>query len=62
MDLPWADVPAHSARTRSHGRAARRTIKVIDAPAWVKFTGATQIAQIRHTVTKAGPAGRPQEC
>ncbi len=53
-NLPWVQVPAHSTRTRGHGRTARRTIKVIDAPDWVQFTGATQIAQLRRTVTTAG--------
>ena len=53
-NLPWTDVPAHSAASTGHGRRARRTIKVIDAPAWVTFTGATQVAQIRRTVTRAG--------
>jgi len=53
-NLPWADVPAHSTVTRGHGRRVRRTIKVVDAPAWVQFTGATQIAQLRRTVTKNG--------
>ncbi len=52
--LPWADVPAHSAVTTGHGRRARRTIKVVDAPAWVTFAGATQVAQLRRTVTRAG--------
>ena len=53
-NLPWVEVPAHSARTRGHGRTARRTIKVIDAPAWVQFTATAQIAQLRRTVTTAG--------
>ena len=52
--LPWAEVPAHSTRTRGHGRTARRTIKVITAPTWVQLTGATQIAQLRRTVTTGG--------
>ena len=60
-NLPWADVPAHSTVTRGHGRRVRRTIKVVDAPAWVQFTGATQIAQLRRTVTKNGTKSvRPQ--
>jgi len=50
--LPWAGVPAHSVLSRGHGRATRRTIKVVTVPAWVHFTGATQIAQIRRTVTR----------
>lgn len=52
--LPWAHVPAHTTRTRSHGRSVTRTIKVVDAPDWVDFTGANQVAQIRRTSTKAG--------
>ena len=53
-DLPWAEVPGHSTLTTGHGRRARRTIKVVQAPAWVQFPGARQIAQIRRTVTRAG--------
>jgi len=52
--LPWARVPAHTTRTRSHGRSVTRTIKVVDAPDWIDFTGAKQVAQIRRTSTKAG--------
>jgi len=51
-DLPWADVPGHTYTQRGHARRATRTIKVVDAPAWVQFTGAAQIAQLRSTVTK----------
>ncbi len=32
-NLPWAEVPAHTAVTSGHGRRARRTIKVVTAPA-----------------------------
>ncbi len=52
--LPWAKVPAASAVTKDHGRRARRTIKVVLAPAWVGFAGAAQVAQLRRTVTKNG--------
>jgi predicted transposase YbfD/YdcC len=52
--LPWEQVPAHTTRTRSHGRAVTRTIKAVDAPDWVDFTGAAQVAQIRRTSTTAG--------
>ena len=50
--LPWRDVPAHTAVVTSHGR--RRTIKVIDARARITFTGASQVAQLRRTVTRNG--------
>lgn len=53
-DLPWAKVPAHSVRTGGHGRATRRTIKVLTAPEWADFTGGVQIAQIRRTLTRHG--------
>jgi len=53
-NLPWAQVPAHAVVTTGHGRRARRSIKVIDAPAWVAFSGAAQVAQIRRTVTRRG--------
>lgn len=53
--LPWASVPASSQRSeRDHGRRATRTIKVIKAPAWIAFTSATQVAQVRRTVTRRG--------
>lgn len=39
--LPWAQVPAHSTVGTGHGRRARRTIKVLTAPAWIDFPGAT---------------------
>jgi len=53
-NLPWKDVPAHRVTSTGHGRAVTRTIKVIDAPHWVTFTGAAQLAQVRRTVTRAG--------
>ncbi|MGH3952316.1 MAG: ISAs1 family transposase, partial [Pseudonocardiaceae bacterium] len=52
--LPWKDVPAHSSTKVGHGRRVTRTIKVSDAPAWVAFPGAAQVAQLRRTVTKKG--------
>ena len=52
--LPWAKVPAHTSTQKGHGRRATRTIKVVDAPAWVEFAGAAQIAQVRRTTSKAG--------
>ena len=51
-NLPWTTVPAHTTTSTGHGRRVTRTIKVVDAPAWVTFTGATQIAQLRRTVTR----------
>lgn len=52
--LPWSQVPASSSVSTGHGRRVRRTIKVVAAPAWITFTGAAQIAQIRRTATRAG--------
>jgi predicted transposase YbfD/YdcC len=52
--LPWRDVPARSATTKGHGRRVTRTIKVVTAPAWVDFHGASQVAQLRRTVTSKG--------
>jgi predicted transposase YbfD/YdcC len=52
--LPWADIPATSTLTTDHGRRARRTITVATVPAWIEFTAAAQIAQLRRTVTKKG--------
>jgi predicted transposase YbfD/YdcC len=52
--LPWADIASNSTVTNDHGRRVRRTIKVAAVPAWIEFTGAAQIAQLRRTVTKNG--------
>lgn len=53
--LPWTTMPVASQSTdRGHGRRVTRTIKVADAPPWIGFPGATQIAQLRRTRTKAG--------
>jgi predicted transposase YbfD/YdcC len=52
--LPWARVPSASSVSADHGRRARRTIKVVLAPAWIGFDGAAQVAQLRRTVTKQG--------
>jgi predicted transposase YbfD/YdcC len=51
--LPWRDVPAHTSLEAGHGRRARRTIKVLTAPAWITFRSAAQVAQIRRTTTRA---------
>ena len=53
-NLPWKDVPSHTTTSREHGRRTTRTIKVTTAPSWVEFAGATQIAQLRRTVTRNG--------
>ena len=53
-NLPWARVTSHTALSTTHGRRARRTIKVVAAPARVTFAHATQIAQIHRTTTRAG--------
>lgn len=52
--LPWAQVPAVSTVTTGRGRRIRRTIKVASAPAWIGFTGAAQVAQLRRAVTRGG--------
>ena len=52
--LPWAEIPAISSVTTDHGRRARRTIKAALAPAWIGFSGAAQVAQLRRTVTRNG--------
>jgi predicted transposase YbfD/YdcC len=52
--LPWKDVPAASTSSTSHGRRVRRTIKAIEAPAWVEFPGAAQVVQVRRTRTVKG--------
>jgi predicted transposase YbfD/YdcC len=54
--LPWGDVPVGSRSTQhGHGRRATRTIKVLQMPQlpdWPEFAGASQIAQLRRTVTR----------
>jgi predicted transposase YbfD/YdcC len=52
--LPWASVPATTVTETGHGRRATRTIKVVQRPAWIEFTGAEQVAQVRRTVIRAG--------
>jgi hypothetical protein len=52
--LPWKDMPAYTTRTAERGRRVTRTIKVADAPDWIDFPGAAQVAQLRRTVTDNG--------
>jgi hypothetical protein len=52
--LPWAQVPAFSEVSTGHGRRARHTIKVVQAPGWIEFPGAAQVARLRRTVTRGG--------
>ena len=52
--LPWSQVPARRVTSKGHGRRVTRTIKVVSAPAWVEFSGAVQVAQVRRTVTRKG--------
>jgi predicted transposase YbfD/YdcC len=52
--LPWRQVPAHADVQTGHGRRTHRAIKVLDAPAWITFAGAVQVAQLRRTVTRKG--------
>ncbi|MFD6327844.1 ISAs1 family transposase [Streptomyces sp. NPDC058442] len=52
--LPWASIPSVTRTDRGHGRRTTRTVKVVDVPAWVEFNGATQVAQLRRTVTRKG--------
>lgn len=52
--LPWKDVPAYSATQLGHGRRTTRTIKAVQAPAWIGLAGARQVAQIRRTTTRNG--------
>ena len=52
--LPWPAVQGHTVTDRARGRQITRTIKVVDVPAWIEFTGAVQVAQLRRTTTRAG--------
>nr|WP_315202413.1 ISAs1 family transposase [Actinomyces oris] len=58
--LPWKNVPSTSWIDTSHGRRVRRTVKAIEAPAWVDFPAAAQVLQLRRTRTlkKVGSASR----
>ena len=47
--LPWKSVPSVSSVDTGHGRRVRRTVKAIEAPAWVDFPGAAQVVQLRRT-------------
>lgn len=52
--LPWSKIPAQRATEHSHGRTVTRTIKAVQAPAWIEFSGAAQIVQVRRTRTTKG--------
>ncbi len=52
--LPWAQVRAHTEHQRGHGRRVTRTIQILQAPNWVDFPGAAQVAKLRRTVTRRG--------
>lgn len=49
--LPWKTVPATRATIEGKGVRTTRTIKVVDAPDWIGFHAAAQVAQLRRTVT-----------
>ncbi|MFG2781357.1 ISAs1 family transposase [Streptomyces prunicolor] len=49
-----ARIPAVTRSDRGHGRRAARTVKAVDVPAWIDFTGAAQVARLRRTVTRKG--------
>ncbi|GAA3613906.1 ISAs1 family transposase [Kineosporia mesophila] len=50
--LPWKHIPTQEQVQTGHGRRAHRAIKVTTVPAWIEFSGATQIAKIRRTTTR----------
>ncbi|WP_342456981.1 ISAs1 family transposase [Streptomyces sp. WZ-12] len=52
--LPWGRIPAVTRTDHGHGRRATRTVKAVDVPAWIDFTSATQVAQLRRTITRKG--------
>lgn len=52
--LPWKHIPARSSTQTGHGRRSTRTIKVVQAPTWITFAAAKQVAQIRRTTTRNG--------
>ncbi|KHJ73622.1 ISAs1 family transposase [Rhodococcus sp. Chr-9] len=53
--LPWNDIPVSSTiRGRGHGRRECRTIKATEVDAGLGFPHATQVLQVRRTVTRNG--------
>ncbi len=48
-DLAWKHVPATRQVTTGRGQRVTRTIKVLQAPGWIDFPGAAQVAQLRRT-------------
>ena len=52
--LPWKNVPSTSWIDTSHGRRVRRTVKAVEAPAWVDFPAAALVVQVRRTRTIKG--------
>jgi len=54
--------PSHTAVDTGHGRRVRRTIRVVDAPTWIEFPGAAQVAQIRRTIRRARPCRGIRRC
>lgn len=53
-ELPWNQVPATRTTSTAHGRRVTRTIKAIEAPAWIDFPQAAQVVQLRRTRTLKG--------
>ncbi|MDH6681051.1 putative transposase YbfD/YdcC [Rhodococcus sp. LBL1] len=53
--LPWNDIPeSSSVASRGHSRRERRTIKATEVAAGLGFPHATQVLQVRRTVTRSG--------
>lgn len=53
--LPWNKIPVSSSiGGRGHGRRERRTIKATEVAAGLGFPHATQVLQVRRTITKGG--------
>ncbi|WP_072690730.1 ISAs1 family transposase [Rhodococcus marinonascens] len=53
--LPWTSIPVSSSGARrGHGRRERRTIKATEVAAGLGFPHATQVLQVRRTVTRRG--------
>lgn len=52
--LPRKAIPATRTTTTAKGRRITRTIKAVAVPDWIDFPGASQVAQLRRTVTYRG--------
>ena len=56
--LPWKSVPSVSSVDTGHGRRVRRTVKAVEAPAWVGFPAAAQLGAASWHLQRSRDHGR----